>query len=326
MNNTTRMIVFLVIAAAAFGAWTVYQKQGGSVPTVTISTGKNTNSAGGESGTMPAGTGTPLTLVTSATKKGWLEAEVERYNALHDGHVQIKYLETRAAMHDILGGKIQPNLWSPSAPLWANRLSEAWAAQHGGEPLVSAGDPNAYRVYLRTPIVFVTTKDKTAFLRPLLSSTQSWENLSDLSNGRKKLPGVNRPFVWAHADPLNSNSGFLTIGLLLDAYARKNGSGSASAATAQSPGFAAFLQSAERTLPLNESVRAGSTQLMADFVANPGHYDVITAYESSALEAAQSNANLAVLYPTRQRFLNRQSWLSAGRGQRPRRSRKPRNY
>jgi len=299
MNNTTRILIFLAIVGAAFGAWAIYRGQGGAVPTVTVSTGDTAlpqRAGGAQPGAAPPGTGTALVLVTSATKKDWLKPEVDWYNATRGGNVSITYLESRDALQGILNGKNTPNLWSPTATLWANRLSEAWATKHGGEPLVSAADPKEYRVYLRTPLVFVTTKDKVAALRPLLSGAQAWENLADLASGRKKLPGATRPFVWAHADPLKSNSGFLTLGLLLDAYARKAGVAADSQA-AGSPGFAAFLIDAEKTMPLNDSVRAGSTQLLADFVGNPGRYDVIATYESSALGAAQTNPNVAVIYP-----------------------------
>jgi hypothetical protein len=90
-------------------------------------------------------------LITSATKKGWLESQVERFNAEKGGNVRIEYLETRDALQAILNGKQKPTLWSPSAPLWATRLSEKWAEDHGGDALVSDSDPNTYRIYLRTP-------------------------------------------------------------------------------------------------------------------------------------------------------------------------------
>jgi hypothetical protein len=121
--------------------------------------------------------------------------------------------------------------------------------------------------------------------------------LADLGAGKKKLPGATRPFVWAHADPIKSNSGFLTLGLLLDAYVQSTNGAVTPEQAASSGGFAAYLRRVEATMPLDAPVREGSSALMKAFLANPNRYDVITAYESSALEAAVKDPNIAVLYP-----------------------------
>ncbi len=302
MKNTVRLIIVLIIAGLAFGGWQLYVRGGGKTPTVTLSRGGGTGDGGrdkpvsGGNADAPE-TGTSLTLITSATKKGWLEGQVEQFNAQKSGNVKIVYLETRDALQAILNGKRKPTLWSPSAPLWATRLSEAWAEKHGGTRLVDDSDPNTYRVYLRTPIVFVTTKAKAGYLRPLLSGSEAWANLADLAGGKRKLPGATRPFVWAHADPVASNSGFLTLGLLLDAYVQSKNGAVTPEQAASSAGFKSYLQRAEKTMPLDAAVREGSSALMKAFVGSPDRYDVITSYESSALAAAEKNPELAVLYP-----------------------------
>ena len=297
MKPLARLIVFLLVAGAAFGAWRLFQKQGGKTPTFAIPgiTPANSNSA--SSGTKSSGSAAPLTLITSATKKGWLEKQVERFNAEKGRNVQIRYIETRDALQAIVNNKEKPTLWSPSAPVWAVGLSEGWAKSHGGSSLINNSDPNMYRIYLRTPIVFVTTQKKAGFLRPLLSGPKAWTNLAELSAGRQKLPGLTRPFVWAHADPIKSNSGFLTLGLLLDSYVQSTNGAVTPEAAASSAGFASFLRKAEATMPLDAPVLEGSSALMKAFLADPDHYDVITTYESSALEAAVKNPDIAVLYP-----------------------------
>ncbi len=303
MKNTIRLIIVLMVAGLAFGGWQLYKNSGGNPTIIALPGGKGSptvaeNDGKSSGGSGPKGAGTSLTLITSATKKGWLESQVERFNTEKGGNVRIEYLETRDALQAVLNGKQKPTLWSPSAPLWATRLSEKWAEDHGGTALVNDSDPNAYRVYLRTPIVFVTTKQKAGFLRPLLSGPRAWANLGNLSEGKKKLPGATRPFVWAHADPIKSNSGFLTLGLLLDAYVQSTNGAVTAEQAASSGGFAAYLRKIEATMPLDAAVRQGSSALMKAFVADPNRYDVITAYESAALEAAVKNPDLAVLYPS----------------------------
>ncbi len=302
MKPIGRLIVFLLVAGLAFGAWRIYQGTAGKTPATAFGGGASPGGdpgAGGTSGggAAPRGNGTPLILITSATKKGWLEAQVERFNAEKGGNVQIKYLETRDTLQAIINGKEKPVLWSPSSPVWATGLAQGWATKHGGAPLINDSDPNTYRLYLRTPLVFVTTRQKAGFLRPLLSGSQAWTNLADLDAGRKKIPGLTRPFVWAHADPVKSNSGFLTLGLLLDSYVQSTNGATTAEQAAVSAGFAGYLRRAEATMPVDAAVREGSSALLKAFLADPNHYDVITAYESSALEAAGKYPDLVVLYP-----------------------------
>jgi len=238
-----------------------------------------------------------LTLVTSATKKGWLENEVERFNTEKGGNIKIQYLETRDALQAIYNDKATPVLWSPSSPIWALQLSSVWQKKHGGDPLVNTSDPNTYRVYLKSPIVFVTTREKATFLRPLLTGNKAWTNIAALSAGKQRLPGASRPFIFAHADPIASNSGFLTLGLILNSYVQDTGGAQSAEYAAKSDGLLSYVQRVEKTMPLDGAVRGGSSALMKAFLDDPNRYDVITSYESSALEAAATHPNIVVLYP-----------------------------
>ncbi|MBC8139712.1 MAG: substrate-binding domain-containing protein, partial [Fibrella sp.] len=136
MKPIGRLILFLLVAGLAFGGWQLYQRSGGKTPSIAIpgvkkepvdDAPKNNDTARNDdtprNTPAPKGSGTSLTLITSATKKGWLEAQVERFNAEKGGNVRIEYIETRDALQAILHGKQKPTLWSPSAPLWATRLS-----------------------------------------------------------------------------------------------------------------------------------------------------------------------------------------------------------
>jgi hypothetical protein len=202
-------------------------------------------------------------------------------------------------MQAILNGKEKPALWSPSSPIWAARLRDAWEERNGssGKPLMDPADPNVYRSYLRTPVVFLTTKDRAARLRPLLGGGQSWNALRDLTTGRRKVVGIAGPLRFAHADPIASNSGFLTIGLVLNAYAQQSGGSGSLEQTAQGVGFAKFLGEVDRNLTNDAAVAGGSSALNKAFVEDPSRYDVIATYESSALEAVRDHPDLAVIYP-----------------------------
>ena len=247
----------------------------------------NTNSA---PSTVGAG---ELQIVTSASKRGWLNQQIDKFNAQSEVKLVPKLVETREAMQQIIGGRIKPALWSPSSIIWADRLVEVMEQKTGSSPL-DTSDPNSYRSVLKTPIVFLTTKQNARVLRPLLSSSACWTNVQKLSNGQIALPGG---FKWAHADPLNANSGMLTLALIVADYANRTGQSGSIQNVANSGAFIAYLKSLESKIVYNTAVRKGSSALVKSFVDDPSRYSFITSYESAAFEAVQQNPDLAVIYP-----------------------------
>ena len=237
-----------------------------------------------------------IQLVSSASKRGWLNEQVERFNAQNSGvRVVPKFIETREAMQQILANRIQPALWSPSSIIWADRLSEVLEQKTGQSPL-DTGDADSYRAVLRTPMVFLTTKERARFLRPLLSTPNCWSNIRALSTGQKTIPGGR--FQWAHADPLAANSGMLTLGLIVADYAERTNQSAGIERIASSTKFLTYLKSLESRIVVNAAVKKGSSALVQSFVDDSSRYAFITAYESAALGAVAENPELAVIYPT----------------------------
>ena len=156
----------------------------------TTSSGSDAN--GGTNNTNMGGAATvgagELQIVTSASKRGWLNEQIDKFNAQSDVKLVPKLIETREAMQQIIGGRIKPALCSPSSVIWADRLAEVMEQKTGSSPL-DTGDPNSYRSILKTPIVFLTTKGNARVLRPLLGSSACWTNVQKLSNGRIAFPG-----------------------------------------------------------------------------------------------------------------------------------------
>jgi len=298
-----RLVVLILCVGVAYGAWRIYQQRFGGKPMPGFGGAPggqpNRGAGGGGSFDTPPPTyasgGVSLVLITSATKKDWMQGQIERFNEANRGKYAITphFLETREAMHAILEGKEQPTLWSPSSPIWAVRLGEAYE-QEKNERIVDLTDSDSYRVYLRSPLVFLTTSDKAAFLRPLLGGPEAWANIRDLGAGRKKAPWGR--FKYAHADPITANSGFLTLGMMLLDYSRRTGS-EPSSKTATSEGFTTYLKGVEKGLVFDEPAKKGSSPLAQAFAEDPARYDVITTYESTALGLLATNPDLAVIYP-----------------------------
>ena len=321
-----KVVILLLILGAAVGGWRAFQTLGaknsgsgkgnGSLfqsPFGNKSNGNNGNNDGSNNGNGnngngnngngngngsstgtdgPANTGTggdvaaednEILLLTSATKKGWLLDQIEKFNAQNNGKYRIttKFMETRDAMHAILECKVKPAIWSPSSTIWTARLAQAWQ-QKNGQPILNLDDAESYRVFFRSPLVFLTTRSKLPKLKPIL--TGGWDKLRS-SSGVK----------FSHPDPLTSNGGMMTIGLILADYASQTGGDPTE--VANSTKFRTYLQSLERGLVFDLPAQGGSSALFKAFVANPNRYDFITTYESNAIDEAIKNPQIAVIYP-----------------------------
>lgn len=310
-----KIIILLLILGGAVGGWRFFQSKGGA-------NGKGTNGNGGTSvftnpfgnknpsggngksstgndggNTQNAGTGgdvaasdNEVLLVTSASKKGWLLDQIQKFNSSNGDKYRIttKFLETRMAMHAILEGKVKPALWSPSSSIWTSRLAQAWRDKNS-TAILNIDDSSSYRVFFRSPLVFLTTKQKAKYLRPILSG--GWDKFIAANN----KPAPWGKLKWSHSDPLSSNSGMMTLGLVLARYTGQTNTDPNDAATSQS--FISYMQNVSRGLVYDLPAQGGTGALTRAFLEDTKRYDFITTYESSAIDAAQSNSNLVVIYP-----------------------------
>ncbi len=284
-------IILLLLAAAIFyglrfGAKLLHPGQAAS----------QTAGSGGTTGSLtPAQAANGDILVsTTGTKQKWMQAEIDKFNGQSQGgKVTLKLAESRDAMHAILDGKVQPVLWSPSSPVWVYQLAAVWPGAHGGAQIADINNSQSYRTLFKSPLVFVTTKEKAAFLRPLLTGPLPWDAVRQLSLGQKKAPWGK--FKFAYADPLNASSGMLTMSLIITDYIQSHHAGDPVKA-ASSAQFAAYLSQINQAF-VRDPAATGSSKLEQAFAANPSSRDFITAYENAGLAAVAQNPDLVLIYP-----------------------------
>jgi hypothetical protein len=180
---------------------------------------------GGKSAQTAAAASGTLLIITDASKKSWLQNQIYRFNSEHDGKIRVvtRFMDSRAALQAIVNGKEKPQLWAPSGSTWVNALSDAWARDGGKGQQIDMGDPGSYRSYLRTPLVFLTTRTKARTLRPILGGTDGWNALHDLASGKTDVPWGK--FTFSYGEPTKTNSGFMAMGMFLAAFGNRDGSG-----------------------------------------------------------------------------------------------------
>lgn len=301
LTGLGKLLVMIVILGLAVGGYRFWQQSsGGAGIKLPGSLLGDKNTKKGDSDSPSAANtagGVEIPFVITAAKKDWVATQIGKFNEANAGKYFIvaEPMPSREAMHAILQGKKKPVIWSPGSPIWPTRLAQAWREKHGNT-IVNLSNPNGYRVYLRSPLVFLTTREKAKFLRPLLSSPQCWENIRKMSLGKIRTPFG--PLNFSHADPLTSSSGMLTLGLIMYDYAQRTGQGGNLQALASSPKFLNYVSELERGLIYDAPAEKGTTALTNAFLEDPSHYDFITAYESAALAAADKKREIAVIYPS----------------------------
>jgi hypothetical protein len=294
-----RLILLILVIGLAIGGYRLWQARSGSSsdsPSSGFSLSKLFNS-GGDKSASPGTSTDEVTVLTTATKAQWLDDEVAAFNSANQGkyHVtRLPLLESRDGMHAILEGKAHPVIWSPSSPVWIARLQEVWNQQHNGQTIADLDDPQSYRVFLKSPLVVLTTRSKASFFRPIFESTDSWSQIRALSLGRRRTPWGS--FRFAHADPLDASSGMLTMTLVLTEYARETNYSGSMEQMAASSGFGTYLTELERGF-VYDPAATGSTALERAYTSDPSSRDFITAYESKALDAIAQNPDLVMIYP-----------------------------
>lgn len=242
-----------------------------------VQTANGTSDTSGNGGAQQPSNGDVL-VSTSGTKLEWLQEEAQKFNSQGQGHVTLMPpTESRDAMQGILNGKLHPTIWSPSSPVWTERLAQLKSG------ILDESDPASYRVIFKSPLVFLTTRDKAEALRPVLTGSTPFTTLA--KQGRYKF---------GYADPLNASSGMLTMALIINEYCRLHG-GIDPTRAAESPGFVSFLGQLNRGLVKSDN--EGSSKLEKAYEADPTSRDFITAYESAALTAVAQNPNLTIIYP-----------------------------
>ncbi len=292
------LIILILLGLIFFGVRTFKQRlvvPSGSAAVPDSST--SVTVTGGTPALTPTeAAGGDILVSTTGTKEKWMRTQIDKFNAQStSGKVQLNLTESRESMQAILNGKLQPTLWSPSSPVWTARVADYWPQTHNGQRIADLNSSDTYRVLFKSPLVFVTTKEKAVFLRPLLGGPTPWENVRQLSLGQKKCPWGR--FKFAYADPLNASSGTLTMSLIITEYARAHGQDNDLNAAAGSPGFAAYLSQINHAY-VRGGDNAGSSKLEKAYTANTGSRDFITAYENSALAALDRNPDLALIYPS----------------------------
>jgi Ca-activated chloride channel family protein len=157
-----------------------------------------------------------ITVSSSNTKQGWMDAVVSTFNSenqkLASGkpiRVEVKHVTSGASLEDIQNGLAQPTVWSPGDASWVEQLNQLWQ-QRKNKPIASQTCPST----IYAPIGFVMWRPMAEVLgwpdKPI-----GWDTIVALAADPEGWASYGRPewgkFRFGHTHPEYANSGLLAM-------------------------------------------------------------------------------------------------------------------
>ncbi len=204
MKPLTAIIPLVLIAVVIVGIWDPW---GSDVPPE-------------EEG--PTATPTPppnsvlFTLVSSSTKRDWLDQVAERFNAegkrVASGEtiiVRVSHATSGGSMKGILKGDLKPVAWSPGDQSWVTLINETWRQRENRLLISQTCQPTVY-----APIGFAMWRPMAEALgwpdRPV-----GWDTIVKLAADPDGWSTYGHPewgqFRFGHSHPAYSNTGLLAM-------------------------------------------------------------------------------------------------------------------
>jgi hypothetical protein len=249
----------------------------------------------------------PLTILYSTEKKAWLEEMVIEFE---DSGVNVKghpieidlepagSWEINAA---VLDGTRQPVIVSPASSLQIAALQDATIAETG-QSLVNPADTSTCRPVVTTPLVLVAWTERADVLWGRQPGDDLWTDLHDALVNPQGWAAYSNPewgyVKFGHTNPLQSNSGFMTILLMTYGYHDQTGGLTSSDILTDSEYQEWFLE-LEASIGQFEHSTGPLMKKMVSY--GPSTFDMITVYEATAIENAENAVGrygeLRVYYP-----------------------------
>ena len=233
-------------------------------------------------------------LLSSTEKDAWLKEIITRFeatNPVYQGRpIQITtvMMGSRDIYLSVLNGEQKPTLISPAGSLQTTIL-ENLSTSKNGTPMVQAKDTASCKSVLKSPLVLVAWKERAEAVWGNQPPPDLWKKVHDLSIDPKGWSAYNHPdwgyFKFGHTNPLSSNSGFMTILLMTYNFFGKTG-GLTSADILSNKEYADWFLGLEGSI---SQFGESTGTYMRDLVAyGPSKYDMVTVYESNAIEQADN--------------------------------------
>ena len=245
-----------------------------------------------------------VTLLSSSTKRDWLDQVVTQFNAENQRTaadktivVEVEHTRSGSSMNDIIQGKSKPVVWSPGDQSWVTLINETWRQRENHQLTSQSCPPTVY-----APIGF-------AMWRPMAEALGwpdtpiGWNTIVELAADPEGWSTYGHPewgqFRFGHSHPAHSNTGMLSMTSFVHGIVGDSGPLVADQV------YQPAVEEAMRSLEQNTAKYGrGSTPLFDLMVEQgPGYVHAIAASEETTLRYNINNRDelrfpLAFIFPS----------------------------
>jgi len=248
-----------------------------------------------------------VSVLYSTEKEAWLNDVIvafENTNPKIDGHpvkIELEKMGSWEINAAVLDGTRKPVIVSPASTLQIAALQDSSSIKFG-HSLVNPADKSTCHSVVTTPLVLVAWKQRADVLWGRQPSISLWRNLHDALVNPQGWAFYNHPewgyVKFGHTNPLQSNSGFMTILLMTYGYYGKTNNLTATDILSNSDYQKWFLET-ESSIGQFEYSTGPLMDKMVSY--GPSTFDMVTVYEATAIEQADNAVGrygeLRVYYP-----------------------------
>jgi len=284
-----KIVIFLFVVACIAGAYYLF---------VGKSSSRGTTGSSGSSSIFSGSPDVEIGLAYGTEKQRWLEWAVQEFSKTSDGkHVKINLIPmgSQEGAHAILEGDKRINAWSPASAVYKDVFLQDWQVKYSGSPIAREES------LALTPMVFVIWDERyQAFHQKYKDlSFQSINQALQEKGGWSTIAA--KPewglFKFGHTNPVQSNSGLMTI--VLAAYSYQNKTNSLNLKDVVDVGFQNWLEKLE--LSANGMSNSTGNMMKEMVLKGPSSFDALLVYESVAIDYLKNAegrwGQIKVVYP-----------------------------
>jgi ABC-type Fe3+ transport system substrate-binding protein len=284
-----KIVVFLFIVACLVGAYYLF---------VGRSSSPGTGKSSGGSGIFSSAPDVEIGVAYGTEKQRWLEWAVQEFSQTSDGkHIKVNLIPmgSQEGAHAILDGDKRINAWSPASAAYKDVFLQDWQVKNSGSPIAREES------LALTPMVFVVWDERYQAFH------QKYKELSfqTVSQALQEKGGWNtiaaKPewglFKFGHTNPVQSNSGLMTV--VLAAYSYQNKTNDLNLKDVVDVGFQNWLEKLERGA--NGMSNSTGNMMKEMVLKGPSSFDALLVYESVAIDYLKNAegrwGQIKVVYP-----------------------------
>lgn len=284
-----KIVIFLFVAACFAGAYYLF---------IGRSSTQSSGGSSGGSGLFSSGPDVEIGIAYGTEKQRWLEWAVQQFSQTSDGkHIKINLIPmgSQEGAHAILEGDKRIHAWSPASAAYKDVFLQDWQVKYSGNPI------EREESLALTPMVFVIWDERyRAFLQKY--KELSFQTVSQALQERGGWSTIAAKPEWGlfkfgHTNPVQSNSGLMTV--VLAAYSYQNKANNLTLKDVVDVGFQNWMEKLESGA--NGMSNSTGNMMKEMVLKGPSSFDALLVYESVAIDYLKNAegrwGQIRVVYP-----------------------------